>query len=762
MSRWKDFAGNHPRAAAFLVRVRAVLPPVNFITLHYAYFIVVCLVASLIFWGSSSADFQVSYVDSLFCVVSAMTEAGLNTVNLSQMTTWQQIILFLLIMFGGSIWVSIWTVLARKRAFENRFKAIVKAEELRRLRNGGSSLNIGRPLLHKLSVSFKKSHSTPAEGTGLPTTGSKLPPRPETQSGEATSKLAPPFPRLEPAVSPLSPPVEGSGPGLVPTSSGHVSFADGGRSANLGRTTSAGGGLDIRPTRRAGLAAGVFPEKDTHQWDAPSFLTSRAAGRNGQFHDLTTEEREELGGCEYRALKILSVVVPLYFVLWQVLGCLGLGAWISHNLPGPALQNGINPWWLGIFNGASAFNNSGMSLLDANMIPFEEAFYVLITMALMILAGNTMYPVFLRFIFWTGLKGLEYFTAEDDCADLKATLEFILKYPRRVYTNLFPSRQTWWLLFMVILLNSIDWVAFELLNFGNAVIEAIPLGARVLDGLFQAVAVRSGGFYVVPISSLYIGLQVLYVIMMYISVYPVVITMRNSNVYEERSLGIYADDTTSYAQQADLEHAADLYEQRSVGAGSDAATAVPSPTTRKRRFSSGTGGGGGGGGGELRQALRRTFAPWHGVGVAPPRQAGDGSESHIGFISHQIHGQLAHDIWWLVLAVLVITTIETSHFLADPVHYSVFNVVFEVVSAYGCVGISVGVPSDSFSFAGGWHAASKVVLCLVMLRGRHRGLPVALDRAVRLPGEELHREEEEDHRIRRSMTSRRVSVDTTA
>jgi hypothetical protein len=30
--------------------------------------------------------------------------------------------------------------------------------------------------------------------------------------------------------------------------------------------------------------------------------------------------------------------------------------------------------------------------------------------------------------------------------------------------------------------------------------------------------------------------------MMYISVYPVVITMRHSNVYEERSLGVYADD----------------------------------------------------------------------------------------------------------------------------------------------------------------------------------------------------------------------------
>jgi hypothetical protein len=33
-----------------------------------------------------------------------------------------------------------------------------------------------------------------------------------------------------------------------------------------------------------------------------------------------------------------------------------------------ARSNGINPWWLGVFNGVSAFNNSGMSLLDANMV----------------------------------------------------------------------------------------------------------------------------------------------------------------------------------------------------------------------------------------------------------------------------------------------------------------------------------------------------------------------------------------------------------
>lgn len=84
--------------------------------------------------------------------------------------------------------------------------------------------------------------------------------------------------------------------------------------------------------------------------------------------------------------------------------------------------------------------------------------------------------------------------------------------------------------------------------------------------------------------------------------------------------------------------------------------------------------------------------------------------------------------------------------------------MFEVVSAYGCVGISIGLPNQAYSFSGGLYPGSKLVLCAVMLRGRHRGLPVALDRAVRLPGDEMHRVEEEDHEIRRSMSNRRTGA----
>lgn len=209
---------------------------------------------------------------------------------------------------------------------------------------------------------------------------------------------------------------------------------------------------------------------------------------------------------------------------------------------------------------------------------------------------------------------------------------------------------------------------------------------------------RSGGFYIVPISQLRIGLLILYVVMMYISVYPIVITMRNSNIYEERSLGIYANDPDETLAEAG-DHSRDFSSCRLI-------------------------------------ARRASY------------------ESRGYFIRQQLRGQLAHDLWWIVLAVLFIMITETSQFDRDPITYSVFNVIFEVISAYGCVGISVGLPDKDYSFSGGWHVVSKLILCAVMIRGRHRGLPVAIDRAVLLPGEHLAAAEEEDAQIRleRSMS----------
>jgi len=61
---------------AFEKHVQPCLSQISFIHLHYMYFCTTCLLASVIFWGSSTPPRSVAFIDSLFLCVSAMSEAG--------------------------------------------------------------------------------------------------------------------------------------------------------------------------------------------------------------------------------------------------------------------------------------------------------------------------------------------------------------------------------------------------------------------------------------------------------------------------------------------------------------------------------------------------------------------------------------------------------------------------------------------------------------------------------------------------------------
>jgi hypothetical protein len=76
--------------------------------------------------------------------------------------------------------------------------------------------------------------------------------------------------------------------------------------------------------------------------------------------------------------------------------------------------------------------------------------------------------------------------------------------------------------------------------------------------------------------------------------------------------------------------------------------------------------------------------------------------------------------------------------------FTMFSVLFEIVSAYGTVGLSLGYPGTNASLSGQFKVISKLVIIAMMLRGRHRGLPYALDRAILLPSENLHKKEAEE------------------
>ena len=453
---------------------------------------------------------------------------------------------------------------------------------------------------------------------------------------------------------------------------------------------------------------GSFLSREKEEQDPMPYLSwSPTVGRNSAFVDLTEEQREELGGIEYRALKLLAIILVCYFLGFHLLGMVCLLPWIVRDRKYSDLltRQNISPvWWCvplppvacavanryrGFFTPASMFNDLGFTLTPDSMISFQLTVLPLLLGTFLVVIGNTGFPCMLRFVIWLCSKCVPYRSG------IWEELKFLLDHPRRCFTLLFPSGANWWLFWVLILLNGIDLIFFVILDVSNqpsslitlltttklndSTVMNLPPGFRFLDGLFQAASTRTAGFAVVNLADLHPAIQVSYLIMMYISVFPIAISMRKTNVYEERSLGIYATESE------------------------------------------------------------------------------EGNES--SYLGTHLRRQLSFDLWYVFLGFFLIAIIEGGRLEnTNDYAFTLFSVLFEIVSAYGTVGLSLGYPGVNTSFSGQLRTLSKLIIIAMQIRGRHRGLPYALDRAILLPSESLHKKEEEDamKRHRRSSSAGEV------
>ncbi|KJZ74061.1 hypothetical protein HIM_06510 [Hirsutella minnesotensis 3608] len=395
--------------------------------------------------------------------------------------------------------------------------------------------------------------------------------------------------------------------------------------------------------------------------DMPYLSYTPTMGRNSNFVGLTLEQREELGGIEYRSLRTLALILLLYFWGFQlaILACL-LPFILYNSYYGNIVEAaGVSKTWWGFFTSNVAFMDVGFTLTPDSMISFQKSEFALMIMWFFIIIGNTGFPVMLRFLIWVAAKIVPRGSG------LWEELRFLLDHPRRCFTLLFPSGPNWWLFWILVVLNGLDLLFFIVLDLGSEPIAQLPLRNRVVVGFFQAASTRTAGFSAVNMSDLHPAMPVLYMIMMYISVFPIAISIRRTNVYEERSLGVYPDATTE----------------------DDDATAL----------------------------------------------------SYVG--SH-LRRQLSFDLWYVFLGFFILAISEGSKIQAH--RFDLFAVLFEVVSAYGTVGLSMGATGINASLCSQFTVVGKLVIIAMQIRGRHRGLPYGLDRAVLLPSESRFRKEAEE------------------
>ncbi|KAI8997870.1 cation transport protein-domain-containing protein [Pilobolus umbonatus] len=392
--------------------------------------------------------------------------------------------------------------------------------------------------------------------------------------------------------------------------------------------------------------------------------------------ELTRNERYRIGGTEYRSLDMLARLVPIYYLGFIILfgfffriyvACSDYAQEVlrSSNSNGP-----VDPWFFSFFMSLSSYANLGLNHLDASMVPFQNAPAPLILAIILILVGNTAFAIVLRFIIWTCYK----LTPKSKIMT-RETYRYLLDHPRRCFTTLFPAVQTWWLLIILIAITLVELVCFLALNYWLPVLKGITGGSRFLDGLFQSVATRN-------------GTQLIYIVAMYISVYPVAISMRNSNIYQERALGIFRGDDQEHVEFSENELSS-------------------TPFINLKRHPTITS--------VMNQSKKLLKGPDF-------------------FVITQIQRQLTSDICWVITGIFLICVIEAEAIMS-PSPITMATVIFECVSAFGNVGGSTGFPNTSTSQAAQY---------------RTLRLPAAIDRSVMLPSEQLAAKEKEDDERRRA------------
>lgn len=104
-------------------------------------------------------------------------------------------------------------------------------------------------------------------------------------------------------------------------------------------------------------------------------------------------------------------------------------------------------------------------------------------------------------------------------------------------------------------------------------------------------------------------------------------------------------------------------------------------------------------------------------------EEGDGDDTH------PFKKYLTSHIRWLGLFFLMIATAEEKVLSTMP-PVNLFDVLFEILSGYGTSGLSMGAPGVPYSLCGEFTAFSKIILIIVKLMGKHRGLPASSDAAL--------------------------------
>ncbi|XP_052158303.1 cation transporter HKT2;4 [Oryza glaberrima] len=338
-----------------------------------------------------------------------------------------------------------------------------------------------------------------------------------------------------------------------------------------------------------------------------------------------------------RCLKYLVFVVLAYMIIILVTGSLLVFMYIAHvsSARDVLTRKSINKALFSVSVTVSSFTNGGLLPTNESMAVFSSNNGLLLLLIGQILAGSTLFPVFLRLVIWA-LRGLRLAKAEEP--------DFMMNNSSSVgFSHLLPNLQTTFLAAVEVAFVAMTVILFCCLNWDSAVFAGLTSLQKITNALFMAVNATQAGENSIDCSLVAPAALVLFMVMMYTPS----LTKLFSACQDHKRIGPERDDRTSRGKP---------------------------------------------------------------------------------FLKTMAFSPLAFN----TTVIMLVCITERRSISTDPLNFSTFNIIFEVISAYGNIGLSTGYSCSRqlqhqegvachdkpYSFSGWWSEPGKLILVIAMLYGR--------------------------------------------
>jgi Trk-type K+ transport system membrane component len=402
-----------------------------------------------------------------------------------------------------------------------------------------------------------------------------------------------------------------------------------------------------------------------------------------------------------------GTVIFIFVLLAYMLVSISIGVAVLyvalqlHPAEPETAERGFSPLAIAAFHALSAFANAGFTLSSQQVVYYKNNPLYYTTLSFLILLGNTASPIMLRWL----LTGLYHFLTmlkhrfHWQSTRLNAhAIKYVLDNPRRITTNLFSPKETSFLGYVLVGINVLQYVLYlaSTLNRNEALAEDSKMRLAAI-GTFQTVVTRTAGFQIVDLRTVNQGMLVVYALAMYLSAAPFLSAMylTEDNVESVSQLSAVASDSDSDSE--------DELDER-----------FRAPVLKRSETKS------------LAMSIKNNFMTKH--------------------------------VYYLMFAVVLLAFTEDGILSHRAAEVNLWYILFEVASAYGTVGLSLGLPGSSFSLVGTFTPMGKLIITAVIFLGKHRGLPLPTDAVIDFKFNRLKRASRRKARAANSMSDKSTKV----